>query len=665
MTHAGSLAILGPDGALARSMPGYESRPQQLEMADAVARAINAKSHLVVEAGTGVGKSFAYLVPALLAAVERDLKVVVSTRTIPLQEQLFHKDIPALRQVLPFDFNVELVKGRGNYISLRRLDVALGRGLQLFDGADLESLRSIRDWSKQTPDGSRSDLSFNPTPDAWDAVASDHGNCLGRACPRHRACFYFAATRRARAARLLVVNHALYLADLALQRQGGSLLPEHDVAIFDEAHALEPVAARSLGVQVASGTVLKLLSRLSHERSGRGLLFALGILDPVPLVRACRLAAERFFEATRSWLGPAPGARRAKQPIGVANPLSEPLRVLSSAIQAESGEVPEPERLAELDAACARCDQIADDLDGWLDQRWHDSAYWVETTGGPSRRGLLLAAAPLDVGPILREELFRRVPSCVLTSATLAVGRPASFRFVRSRVGLDAAEELALGSPFDYANAAVIRLVKGLPDPSAGPEAFEAAAIAAIPHYVRMTAGHALVLFTSHRMLRAAESRLRPWFEREGLTLLAQGESLPRSKLIEHFKADPSSVLFGADSFWEGIDVPGAALSNLIITRLPFTVPTEPLAEARRERLERAGGRWFDEATIPETILKLKQGFGRLIRSQADRGMVVLLDPRVLTKSYGRGFLDSLPPCPRVVDDARDLAAPDRQSRPQ
>lgn len=659
------LDILGPDGAIARTLANYEARPQQLALAGAIADAIAQKRHLLAEAGTGVGKSFAYLVPAIQAAcADREGRVVISTHTISLQEQLIRKDLPFLQKVMPQRFSALLVKGRGNYLSRRRLRVAQKRGVSLLsESGALEQLDTLGRWAASTRDGSRADLAFRPLPSVWDLVESDAGNCLGKKCTDYEDCFYFKARRHVHGAQVLVVNHALFFTDLALRSMGRDvgILPKYKVAIFDEAHNLEDVAAEHLGLSIARGQADYLLNKLLNERRGvmQGLLALFGTEESWRQVQKTRRAAEDFFESVLRWrrARPSSGPRqseslRVREPGIVPDGVSAEFLALSKVVGRIAENVKSDEEQIELDAAAQRCQDLGERIQAWLGQKLPGQVYWIEGTGERHAR-FSLSSAPIEVGPLLREQVFGRIPSVILTSATLSVGGRSGFEYFKHRLGFPEEHPAAqLGSPFNYREQAELHLYRQMPDPTADARAFEEACLAKIKELVLRTRGRAFVLFTSTQTMQRSADRVRLWMREQGLTLLCQGEGPPPARLLEQFRAAGAAVLFGVDSFWQGVDVQGEALSNVIITKLPFAPPDRPVIEARSEAIAERGEHPFMEYLLPQAVIKLKQGFGRLIRTASDRGLVAILDPRVLTKPYGRRFIEALPECRTFIDGA-------------
>jgi len=572
-----ALALLHADGAVARAFEGrsgtaggYETRPQQLEMAGHVASTLSSGGHAFLEAGTGVGKSFAYLVPALCWAAETGRKVAVATSTIALQEQLVRKDLPLLSKALPFEVSFALVKGRGNYLCQRRLGLALAGTASLFEDEPRQQLEAIRTWSLSTKDGSRQDLPFQPLPSVWEQVQAEQGNCLGRACKHFEPCHYQRSRRRAHAVQLLVLNHHVLMADLAMRRSGASFLPNIDALIVDEAHDLEDTAAEHLGKRVTSRGVLYQLGRIWSPRRGRGLIGPAASSGLRTAVENARQAAGNFFSETEGWLRALPGqdrnegsgARAMLLPEGSHLPddLSPRLAELAAALIGEAARDTNPETSLEIGARARGLRLLADGIAALARDDVEDQVRWGEI----ARNGVVsLRCAPVEVGPLLQKVLWEAHRSVVLTSATLAVGEPPTFRFMRERLGLQDPTEAVIGSPFEYTRQVKLVIRRDLPDPSRAPSAYAEALPEAVLEAIERTRGGAFVLFTSISSMRRTADCLREDLEAAGLRVLVQGEALERPALLAAFRED-NAVLFGVASFWQGVDVPGRALRHVI-----------------------------------------------------------------------------------------------------
>lgn len=642
--------IFGPGGLVAQFHENFEYREGQIQMARSVAHALETKQHLIVEAGTGTGKTLAYLVPAVAASISGKKRILISTGTKNLQEQLMEKDIPFLQKILPQKFSAACMKGRSNYVCIQRINKSDSQ--PILDGMDdVRYFREIAAWSHETRTGDRAEL--NELPENlgfWNRISAKSDTCIGQKCPDFEPCFITRMRARAEDADIVIVNHHLFFADLSVRgNQFGKVIPDYGAVIFDEAHLIEDIAADYFGFQVSNFRIDELI----HDAG------ALPISDAVAvaaiLKSASRIAglSEQFwmrFSQARSQDGrfplfPDAFAHRGTDGEEKPSALGEAYTALDNALQRLETEADVfSDKMPEAESVVRRIRQTRFDLGFIVKQADRNFVYWLERRG----RGMFLQASPVDVSALLQEKLFDKVETCVLTSATLSAG--GSFNFIRDRLGLTTTKTDTLIAPssFDFETQALLYLPDGMPDPRS-PE-FTQMAAAEIVRILKATEGRAFVLCTSANSMTALYELVS---SRTGYPCMLQG-TMAKTALLDKFRSTANAVLFATASFWQGVDVRGEQLSCVIIDKLPFAVPTDPLVAARSKFIDENGGRSFSDYSVPQAIISLKQGIGRLIRSRTDRGVIAILDPRLRTKPYGRDFLRSLPRM-RISTDCKDL----------
>lgn len=642
--------VFGPEGLISKFHKNYEYREGQLKMASAISEAFENKRHLVVEAGTGTGKTLAYLVPAVAESLKHNKRIVISTGTKNLQEQLMEKDIPFLQGILPKKFSAAYMKGRSNYACIYRVKKAEHQ--PILDGvAQIDQFQKVDRWMYETDTGDRRELVDLPEDIGfWNRINAGGDVCIGQKCPEFEPCFITKMRARATEADIVIVNHHLFFADLSVRgNQFGRVIPDYGAVIFDEAHLIEDIASDYFGFQVSNFKIDELV-RDADE---------LPVADAMITRDLTRIGAKIVGLAEQFWMRFALARTDGRYPLDrdlfafrdtsgndVPTPLGEAYLVLDSALESLAIAIePIADQTAEAESLLRRVRQTRFDLEFIASQSEQKFVYWVERRG----RGMFMHASPVDVSELLRDKLFDKVESCILTSATLSSG--GSFNFVRERLGLDSAKTSAISAPssFDFEKQALLYLPRTMPDPRS-PE-FTQLAAGEIVKVLNETSGRAFVLCTSNSSMNALYELVS---SRVGFPCFVQG-SLAKAALLERFRETPNPVLFATTSFWQGVDVQGEQLSCVIIDKLPFSVPTDPIVAARARFIDENGGRSFFDYSVPQAVITLKQGIGRLIRSRTDRGVIAILDPRLKTRSYGRDFLQSLPRM-RITSEVSDIS---------
>ncbi len=703
--------VLLPEGKVAEVMGDkYELRDEQLQMLGSVTSSFNDNSILLIEAGTGTGKTLSYLIPAVAWALKNEERIVISTNTINLQEQLIEKDIPLLYDAFDDDFNFSLVKGMRNYLCLLRTETIQDGLFEMADEDEVDPINDILDWAKVTEDGSLSDLSFTPLDSVWDKVSAESESCLRARCPYYSRCFFYKSRREVASSQLLIVNHHLLFSDLAIKSASESsdagILPPFKRVIFDEAHHLNDTATSHFGMRATKFGIIRVLRRLKRKSKGgqgKGLIYYTASLA-TKLVKMYRKGivndllrkvedllsnkvdtVEQYtndsFDALYNFCLPITQEKEGgKEEINLRiteditgregwdnidkkfsilrirlKELHEEIKAITDILIDYEVESDIAKLIVEFKGVGNKLDYYSDVISTFLSTEDDGFVRWVE--GRMGRGGILsgLGLSPLDISPTLKERLYSKCDTVVMTSATMAVNK--SFQFLKTGLGLEdeqRVEERILPSPFNYEEQLLLAIPNDIPEP--GKVGYADAISDLITKALKASNGNALILFTSYTLLETVYKNIYGELENDGILALKQG-AFPRGRLLDKFRIEDNSVLFATDSFWEGVDVPGDALKLVIISRLPFRVPTEPIIEARVEYLESQGFNSFMDYSVPVAVLKFKQGFGRLIRTKTDKGAVLVLDKRVISKFYGKFFLKSLPDCTRLVDSSDNIVS--------
>ncbi len=616
-------------------------------MSEAIDEAIKLNKHLVVEAGTGVGKSLAYLIPFIIYTAGNNKKVIISTYTKTLQNQLCSKDLPFLKRSLGIEFNYALCLGSENYLCLRRLN---GKNIyDLFDSdAQFSEMEKIFNWSSKTKSGIKSDLDFIPRSGVWNNVCREPDLCLGKKCSFKDDCFYRKAKNMERKSHILVTNHSLFFTNIA---SGGQVLPNFHAVVFDEAQTLEKVATSYLGIELSNTKIKYLFDSIYNPRTNKGLLTKFNSLNrrTIKDIKECltesEQASQNFFQGIRQMFGAENDAKRIRTKNIVFNYLEEPLKRLAGSLSELLDYVKDEEDELLIKSYAKRCVDISKAVSFILNHEKDDYVYWIEISKRKRAVKYSLFAAPIEIAEELDKQLFSEIKPVILTSATLSTNN--NFGFIKKRLGIKDCNELLLGSPFDYEKNVLLYIPKKIEDPNHKFEVFQKQVLEHIKKIIDIMKGRIFILFTSYKMLNTIFNDLILSYK--DINLLRQGDK-PRYELLANFKENKNSVLLGTTTFWQGIDVPGKALECVIITKLPFSVPDDPITEAKMELIESRNENPFITYQVPQAIMMFKQGCGRLIRNKSDRGIVGILDPRIKTRYYGKSFINALPKCRHTFD---------------